>query len=420
MPVILNSAAALVASLEPGMTVYVPGVSGESLAFHDALRADPARCAGIRFTGLHFPGINHNDYLGLHATTRQRAYVMTPSLRAGLADGRTELLPLDYPGIWRDLATHGAIDLAVAQLTPPDAAGWCSTGLSCDFLPAVWQRARRRAGHINPRLPRTKGVFAVRYEELDAVFEADHALLEYDAGLPTATQRAQAALVASLVRDGDVLEFGVGKLQAGILDALRNHRHLRVWSGMVSTPVLGLIDCGAITAGDGAITLGVALGDAAFYERLGRDARFHFRPVSETHDLRRLAALDHFCAINSAIEVDLFGQVNADRLAGRLVAGVGGLPAFVSGALQAGNGRSIIALPAATDDGRISRIVATLGDNGLTALPRSMADYVVTEHGIASLRGLGVHARAEALIAIAAPAFRASLSEHWAQIAQRL
>ncbi|GAC1629408.1 MAG: acetyl-CoA hydrolase/transferase C-terminal domain-containing protein [Nevskia sp.] len=415
----LCSAAEIVAGLKPGMSVYVPGVSGESLAFLDALKANPEACAGLRFTGLHFPGINRSDYLALHATARQRAYVMQPGLRAGFKDGRAELLPLDYPGIYRDLAANVEIDLAIAQLTPPDAEGWCSTGLSCDFLPAVWAKARRRVAHLNPRLPRTAGSFRVRYDELDAAFEADHALLEYDAGEANATMRAQAALVASLVRDGDVLEFGIGKLQAGILDALHSHRQLSVWSGMASAPVLGLLDSGAIR-GRASINLGVALGDAAFYARIGRDDSFHFRPVGETHDVRRIAALENFCAINSAIEVDLFGQVNADCVGGRLAAGVGGLPAFVAGALLAPNGRSIIALPAATDDGAISRIVATLGDTGLAALPRHAADYVVTEHGIASLRGLGLQQRAEALIAIAAPAFRAPLAARWAEIAQRL
>ena len=147
MPTIC-SAAEIVAGLKPGMTVYVPGVSGESLAFYEALKAEPARAAGVRFVGAHFPGINRSDYLGLHAEARQRSYFMLPGLRAGFADGRAELLPLDYPGIHRDLSEHVEIDLAIAQLTPPDAAGQCSTGLSADFLPAVWAKARRRIAHI--------------------------------------------------------------------------------------------------------------------------------------------------------------------------------------------------------------------------------------------------------------------------------
>lgn len=413
------SAAQIVASLRPGMTVYVPGVSGESLAFLEALQAQPEFAAGVRFVGMHFPGINRSDYLALHPEARQRAYVMMPGLRAGFADGRAELLPLDHPGIYRDLAQNVEIDLAIAQLTPPDAQGMCSLGASYDFLSAVWAKAKRRVAHFNPRLPRTHGSFRVHVSELDAAFEADHAVVEYDSGQPNETMLKHAALVASLVRDGDTLEFGIGKLQVGILGALKHHRELRVWSGMVSPPILPLLDAGVIK-GKGQITGGVALGDMAFYNRVGRDETFHFRPVSETHDVLRLGLIQNFCAINSAVEVDLFGQSNCDVLNGKLVAGVGGLPAFVAGALLSEGGRSIIALPTATDDGRYTRIVATLGEKSLTALPRHVADYVVTEQGIASLRGLSVHARAAALIAIAAPAFRESLSQSWAEIAKRL
>lgn len=419
MPEIL-SLEHVIARFKPGLSVFVPGMSGESLVLHAALKQSPGAAEGVRFLGAHFPGINRSDYLGLHPAARQRAYFMMPGLRAGMADGRTELLPIDYPAAYRDLeALAPGIDLAFAQLSLPDSHGLCSFGVSGDFQPAVWARARQRIGHINPRMPRTRGTFTVRYADLDAVFEAEQDVLTYDGGTPNDAMRAHGALVASLVRDGDTLEFGVGKLQAGILSALANHRNLRVWSGMASTPVLDLLDRGVI-AGQDAVTIGVALGDRALYERTAKDETFFFRPVSETHDVRRIAAIPRFVAINSGVEVDLFGQVNADSMGGKLVAGVGGLPAFAAGASLSEGGRSIIALPAATDDGKHSRIVAKLSGSGLVALPRHTADVVVTEHGIADVRGLEVHARAKALISIAAPAMREGLSSAWAEISRGL
>ena len=213
---------AVVASLRPGMTVFVPGLAGESLAFHEALIAAPDKAAGVTFTGLHFPGINRSDYLGLHPEARQRAYVMTPGLRPGLADGRAELVPVDYPAIYRDLAGNGDIDLAIAQVSAPDAEGRCSLGPSLDFHPAVWARAKRRVLHINPRLPRTLGSWSIPFASADAVFEADSALVSFDAGASNETIERHAALVASLVRDGDTLEFGVGKLPGAILASLRS------------------------------------------------------------------------------------------------------------------------------------------------------------------------------------------------------
>jgi acyl-CoA hydrolase len=175
-----------------------------------------------------------------------------------------------------------------------------------------------------------------------------------------------------------------------------------------------------VIAGRESLTLGAALGDRALYERASIDEAFHFRPVSETHDVRRMAAIPRFVAINSAVEVDLFGQVNADAVNGRLAAGVGGLPAFAAGAALSEGGRSIIALPAATDDGRFSRVVPRIAAPGLCAIPRHHADVVVTEHGVAQLRGLDLHARAQALIGIAAPAMREPLAAAWSELAKAL
>lgn len=295
------TADALVRTLAPGMTVFVPGLSGESLAFHAALKAAPERAAGVCFTGLHFPGINRSDYLGLHPQARQRGYVMQSGLRAGIADGRAELLPLDYPAIWRDLSARAAdIDLVIAQVSPPDDRGLCSLGPCGDFLPAVWTQARRRVLHINPNVPRTNGSVTIRFDDADACFEAASPLLEWDAGDPGDDIAQHAALVASLVRDGDTLEFGIGKLPGAILAALKSHRRLRIWSGLVTDAVTPLIEAGAI-APHGAIDAGVALGNAAYYARLDRNDSICFRPVSETHDVRRIAAIDRFCAINSAV-----------------------------------------------------------------------------------------------------------------------
>ena len=397
--------------LKPGMTVYVSGMSGESTALYQALQANPSAAAGIRFVGALFPGINRSDYLGLAPDARQRAYFMLPGLRKGLLDRRAELMPLDYPGIYRDLARLPQIDIAFVQLSPPDEHGSCSLGVSCDFQAAVWARAKQRIAHINLRMPRTRSTFPVRYADLDAVFEAEQDIVSYDAGAPGEAMRTHASLVASLVYDGDTLEFGVGKLQSGILSALSEHQRLRVWSGMASAPILPLLDRGII-AGKASVNIGVALGTPDFYERTGRDEAFCFRPVNETHDVASIAAIDSFCAINSAVEIDLFGQINAESANGRLIAGVGGLPAFIAGALRARSGRSIIALPASTEDGR-SRIVPQIAGPGLAALPRQSADYVVTEFGIAALRDLDLAQRAAALIRIAAPEHREALAALW-------
>ena len=405
-----------VKTLRPQTTVYLPGVSGESLAIYKALQGAPESAAGVRFVGMHFPGINRSDYLGLHAQARQRAYFMLPGLRAGLASGRGELMPLDHPRIYRDLAGL-EVDVAVVQVSPPDEKGFCSPGLSYDFHPAVWSRARQRLAHVNPDMPKTRGSFRIHVSELDVIIDEPSPLVQLSEPADAADDRLrrQAALVAELVRDGDTIEFGVGKLPAAIAAALVDHRNLRIWSGMIASSVLTLLDSGAVH-GEASVEGGVALGEAALYDRVSRDDAFYFRPVNETHDVARLMRIERFCAINSAIEVDLFGQANADMIKGRYVAGVGGLPAFAAGASLSPGGRSIIVLPAATDDGRFSRVVLNVGKQAMAALPRHAADTVVTEYGVAELGGLSLHERARAMIRIAAPQFRDELERTWSEM----
>ena len=415
----LSRPADVIRALRPGMTVFVPGMSGESLAFYEALRAQPGHAEHLTFIGVHFPGISRTDYLGLHPTVRLRAYFMSSAVRAGISEGRVDLMPLDYPGIVRDLEQNLRIDAAIAQVSPPDAEGHCSLGVTQDFLPSVWQNARIRVAHVNPRLPRTSGSFQLRIEDCQLAFECDSEIPCVESEIPDAATLEHARLVADLISDGATLQFGVGRLQTAILMSLVSRRNLRVYSGMISPAILHLLDRGAIQP-DCPVECGVALGDAKFYARLDGDSRFHFRPVRETHDIRRIAAIPNFCAVNSALEVDLLGQVNVDSMNGRLVAGVGGLPAFSCAARLSPGGRSIIVLPATANDGRTSRIVCKLQESSFTALPRYEADYVVTEHGVARLRELSIHDRASALISIAAPRFRASLESAWDEIARRL
>ncbi|MET0656702.1 MAG: acetyl-CoA hydrolase/transferase C-terminal domain-containing protein [Steroidobacteraceae bacterium] len=413
----IDSISTVASRLRPGMTVFVPGMSGESVPFFEALQRSPAHAEGVTFVGIHYPGLNR-DYLSLHASARFRGYFMTPPLRKGLAEGRVDLMPLDYPGVLSDLESGVRIDAVIVQVSPPDTAGLCSLGASYDFAPSVWSTAHLRIAHINPRLPRTRGSCAIRLQDCTHAFEADSDLPTLAREPVDATSERIAANVASLVPDGATLQFGIGRLQTAILSALKTHRGLRVYSGMVTPGVLTLLEAGAL-ASVPAVETGVALGDASFYAQLHEHPAFYFRPVSETHDVRRLAALPTFCAINSGLDVDLFGQVQADHLDGRLIAGVGGLPAYCSGARLSSGGRSIIALPSTAAGGRTSRITAGKRTS-LVALRRHEADYVVTEHGVATLRSRSITERARALIAIAAPEFRESLAAEWHEIQRSL
>ena len=410
----------LAEALRPGMRVFVPGMSGESPLLLRELAQDPERARGVEFVCVQFPGIGRADYLGLHPQSRQTAFFMSPSVRIGLHENRASLLGLDYPGIARYLQHGAPFDLVIGHFSPPDAEGWCSAGVSHDFLPIAWPRAKRRIAQINPAMPSVHGGFRVHVSELDSALEADTPLAEFaetHASGDITTRIGQHA--AGFVRDGDTLQFGIGAVPLALAGALTGHRDLRLHTGMVSQAARSLHEAGALAA-DVLITTGVALGDAAFYDWAGRQPNLRFTDVRQTHDARVIASIPRFIAINSAVEVDLFGQVNCERSDGTLQAGAGGLPAFAQGALASEGGRLLICMAATARQGTLSRIVPALGAQGLCTLPRHMADVVVTEHGAAQVRDLPLDARAEALIDLAAPEHRAALGNAWRTMRSRL
>ncbi|HEV7575244.1 MAG TPA: acetyl-CoA hydrolase/transferase C-terminal domain-containing protein [Caldimonas sp.] len=402
-------------ALEPGARVFVSTLSTESALLRDELQADPERARGVTFVGVQFPGIDSIDYLAVHPEARLSAFFMSPAVRAGLAAGRAELPSLDYRGIVRHLHESLPMDLAIAQLTPPDAEGWCSPGLASDFMPLVWSRARRRIAHFNPRLPRTRGSFRVHVSELDGGVEADLPLTAFAEPACGEVETRIGAHVSALVQDGDTLQFGVGLVPTALAGALASHRRLRIRGGMISAVLRTLWEHGALDR-DARITTGVVLGDSAFGDFCARLAPLWLTDVAHTHDVAAIAAVPRFVAINTAVEVDLFGQVNSERAGGVIQAGAGGLPAFAAGALASPGGRLLICLGATAKKGTVSRVVPALDQRALCTVPRYLADAVVTEHGVAELRGLSLDARAQALIAIAAPDHRDSLQLAWNEI----
>ena len=406
-------------ALAPGLTVWVPTLSNESALLAEELCADPERARGVTFAGVQFPGIDKTDYLALHPQARQRGWFMSAALRRGLAEGRAELPSQDYLGIARHLREDEPYDVVFAQLSPPDAQGWCTPGLAADFPPLVWKRARRRVAHLNPRLPRLPSTFRVHRSEIDVAVEAEAPLNDFDEAATGDLEARIGAHVSTLVRDGDTLQFGIGGVPMAMAHALCGHRCLRFHGGMLPGAFSALWESGAADR-DADIHTGVILGGPALHELAASLPRLMLQDVGFTHDPARIATLPRFVAVNGAVEVDLFGQVNAERAGGVIQAGAGGLPAFAQGALASPGGRLVIALPAAAKGGSVSRIVPALGAQSLVTLPRQLADAVVTEHGVAELRGRSLAARAQALIAIAAPAHRQALAEAWEAIAARL
>lgn len=412
------SAAELPSLLRPGMRVYAPGLAGESGLVVEALRSQPEASAGVRYIGVWLPGINRVDYAGLHAEARSTAFFVYPDLHASFAAGRVDFLPLSYFSVYAYLRDRAAIDLALLQLSPPGENGRCSVGVANDFTPAILPKARVKVAHINPRMPRTRGAATVAIDELDYVIEGPRPLLSDDPA-SDADFDAIGRHIAGILPDGATLEVGVGRVQ-GVFAAFTGKRDLALHTGAITTPVLRLVEAGAIASRDHAITTGVALGDDALYHFVAIDPRVRFAPVGWTHDIGTLRSLERFVAINSVIEVDLLGQANAETVGGRQVSSAGGITDFMRGARLSPGGFAVVALPSTARGGTVSRIVPRLDDGAPVSVARGDMEMVVTEHGVADLRDTTVDERAKALIAVAAPQFRDTLTAAWHERRRRM
>ena len=395
--------------LRPGTLLHLPGTTGESIALAHAMAADPDRLRGVHVTSCLLPGMNAIDYARLAPDTRLTTFMLPAAMRDSFAQGRVRLLPLAYSAIARHVAGAG-FDIAVAHVAPPGADGRASFGIAADFSPIAWGAARQRIAILNPQMPAMPRAPSIELAEADLVIELESPLVEVAPARPDAAARAIAAQVAALVPDGAAVQIGIGGAPAALWAALAGHRGLRLRSGLASEELLTLADRGAL-ATDGHIT-GIAAGSTAFYRALAERDLIRFQDTRDTHDAGRIGREERFFACNSALEVDLFGQINLEWQGGRPISGVGGAPDFAAAGIASPGGRSITMLPATARGGTISRIVARLSAPAVS-LPRNLSDLVVTEHGVADLRAASIDERAEALIAIADPAMRDRLADEW-------
>jgi acyl-CoA hydrolase len=329
------------------------------------------------------------------------------------AAGALDILPAPYSS-FPELIRRGVIgaDVVLVQLSPPDASGRHSLGIARDYLVAGLARARAIIAEVSPLVPWTAGGPTLTAGDLTAVVPSRYPPAEVASAPLTAVQRAIAANVAGLIEDGATLQFGIGALPAAVLRQLPDRRHLGVHSGLLPDPLADLMEQGAVTGERKSLDRGLAVGgmlhgSRRLFDYADRNERIALRDTDYTHAAGVLAAQDRFVALNAAVEVDLSGQVNAEVARGRYIGAVGGAGDFLRGAARSRGGIPVVMLPARA--GTASRIVARL--SGPVSTSRSDAGVVVTEHGIADLRGLSLRQRAERMIAIAAPEDRAALDQ---------
>lgn len=374
--------------------------------------------ASVQFTVVHNRIDDDLPYFTDRGARRARhvGFMAGHATRAHIADGAADFVPNCYGLTPRLLRSRSVgCDVAVLHLSPPDDDGFCSLGTCVAYLPAAVERARVVIAQVNPQMPRTTGT-AIHISALDYMAEVNEPLSEVTPVPPDATTEAIARQIGGLVQDGSVLQLGIGKLSDAVLASCSGKRDLRLWTETFSDSALALLREGAITCRpdrEPAITATFVTGSAELYKAIDGSREVVMLPVDVTNNPATLQTLDRFVAINSAIEVDLTGQINAESIRGRLYSGPGGHLDFAIGANYSAEGRYICALPSMARSR--SRIVPRLTTGATVTVPRSLADVVVTEFGVAQLRGLTLRQRAEALIGIAHPDQRAALraaSEH--------
>jgi acyl-CoA hydrolase len=398
--------------LSPRETVFIAGSAGEPIEFTSLLERDASMAPAVRFVTSFIPGINARDLTQTSPERRMAVFFLSATHAAARLAGRIEFFPWSYASIQQHLAgPRASIDTVIVQVGVPDAHGQCSLGPAVEFMPGLLRRVSRVLAVVNPNVPDLPGSPRVPIERFECYADSTAPLAEYSAGEANAASNQIAEHLLPLIPSGCTLQIGLGKVPSQLLRGVAGLRNVAFHSGMLSDSVLDVIAAGALRADD-PLTTTVALGSAAFYQRLCTLPGLKLTGVEETHDAAVLARIPRLFAINSAVEVDLKGQVNAEALGGRYISGPGGLPDFAHAARRCPDGLSIIVLNSTDASGRQSRIVPALPVGAPVTVPQHDVDAVVTEWGVANLRGCDLDERARRLSAIAHPAHRAGLAVH--------
>lgn len=339
--------------------------------------------------------------------------------RLAVEEGRADFFPAYFHSV-PHLIRSGElrIDVAIIQVSPPNSDGYCSYGVSCDYTKPAAETARLVIAEVNRQMPFVGGDNLIHISKIDYIVPADYPLYTIAPPSIGEVERAIGEHCASLVSDGDTLQLGIGAIPDAVLMFLGEKKHLGIHTEMFSDGVLELVRRGVIDGSEKTLlpnkmVATFLMGTEELYRFVHNNPNVWLYPVDYVNDPYIIAQNDHLVSINSAIEVDLMGQVASESIGERQFSGVGGQVDYVRGASLSRGGKSIIALPATARGGKASRITARLTEGAAVTTSRCDVDYVVTEYGIAHLRGKTLRERAKALIAIAHPDFRAQLQQHF-------
>jgi len=401
-----------------GMRVYIQPGCAEPETLVEALIKRAPHVHDVEI--VHMMTMGGAPYVapGMAGHFRHNAVFIGSNVREAINDGRADYTPV-YLSEIEDLFESGAmpIDVALIEVSPPDSHGFCSFGIGVDTTLTAAKVAKHVIAQVNDAMPRTYGDSFIHVTDINLVVESSRPLCAMKRPEITDMHVAIARNVAGLIEDGCVLQTGIGGIPDAVLPFLMDRKELGIHSALVSDGVMPLIEAGVITGArknfkPRKIILGFALGTRELFEFIDNNPIFEFHPTAYTNDPALIARNDKMVAINSALQVDLTGQVCSDSIGNYFYSGIGGQVDFLRGASRSKGGKPIIALSSTAKKGTISRIMPMLSPGAGVVTSRGLIRYVVTEFGVAYLHGKSIRERAKALIEIAHPKFRDQLYEY--------
>jgi acyl-CoA hydrolase/GNAT superfamily N-acetyltransferase len=409
----LKSADKALEILTPGDRLFIGSACGTPQKLVQALADCPIE--DVEITHLLTLGVAPYAQEKLASRYRANAFFISANVRPAVWEGRADYTPIflsEIPALFR--SGRLPIDVALIHVTPPDEHGFCSFGVSVDITKPAAEAARYVIAEVNPQMPRTLGNSFIHVDEIDALVENDAPLYEFITPGESEAARRIAKNVADLVEDGSTIQVGYGGIPNALLSYLKDKKDLGVHTEVFSDSTIDLIEAGVInnrckTLHAGKIVASFAMGSQRLFDYIDNNPLFEFHPVDYTNDPFVISRNEKMVSINSALEVDLTGQVCADSIGYQFYSGIGGQVDFVRGAARSKDGKAIIVLRATRDNDQFSRILPTLTEGAGVVTSRGDVHYVVTEWGVAYLHGKSVRDRALALISVAHPKFRSEL-----------
>ncbi len=409
------SAADALKQVRDGDRVVLGHACGEPPTLVEALVARAPGIKGVEVVHMVAMGPARYAQPGMEGSFRHNSLFVGASTRKAVSEGRALHTPCFFSEIprlfsWKILP----VDVTLMQVTPPDAEGFCSLGVSVDYTLAAARSDRVTIAQMNRFMPRTLGE-KIHLDEIDCIVEKDEPLIELKPPAIGETEKAIGENVAKLIEDGSTLQLGIGAIPDAVLLFLKGKRDLGIHTEMFSDGVVALAEAGVVTNRKKTINTGkfvatFLMGTRKLYDFVDGNPDVLMRPVDYTNDPAVIGRHDDMVSINSALQVDFMGQVNAEMIGRDQFSGVGGQVDFVRGASRSKGGKSIIALPSTAARGTVSRIAPALDPGAAVSTSRNDVHYIVTEYGAADLRGKSIRERATALIAIAHPGFREQLA----------